>query len=97
MQEHLERIDRLRRRWRAVALALGLAHVLTFVGVGILVHQLRTMQAVGQLLAAENEELRVKRAAELSSMLAVMDRERERATKAITQAQELEELLRKGP
>ncbi len=45
MQDQLLRLDRSRRRWRAVALALALGHVLTLLLVGFLVFWHRASEA----------------------------------------------------
>jgi hypothetical protein len=42
MQEELRILDRARRRWKAIALALGLGHVLALLGVYLLLNQLNS-------------------------------------------------------
>jgi hypothetical protein len=45
MTDELRILDRSRRRWRAIALALALGHVLTLLLVGFLVFWLRANEA----------------------------------------------------
>jgi hypothetical protein len=44
MSDEMHILDRSRRRWRAIALALALGHVLTLLLVGFLVFWLRAVQ-----------------------------------------------------